>query len=132
MRIALRPKAIGSPDSGQRGRPGSTSPTTSRANQLSRCSSKSTLPFSARRYLASGVSSHPLSTPTQLAEFWETGDLSGPKRTCFMVEGSSLLWEAVLSPETPLRHPFPAPPFLCPPFRLATNPFLSKMPQGRM
>lgn len=38
------------------------------------------------------------------------GDLSGPKWTCFTVEGSPLFSEAVLSPETPLRHPL-SPPY---------------------
>lgn len=52
--------------------------------------------------------------PTLPAGFWGTEDSGGPKWTCFIVEGNSLL-EAVISPETHSGTPFLHPPFLCPP-----------------
>lgn len=57
--------------------------------------------------------------PTPLAGSWGTEDSGGPKGTCFIVEGNSLL-EAVLSQKPTWAPPFSTHPSSAPLFRFST------------
>lgn len=69
-----------------------------------------------------------------LAEFCGVGDLAGPKCTWYVIEQNSLFLEAVLHPETPLRHPLTPPTLPLPHYSdlLPPDPLPSKIPQGRV